>query len=231
MRTLHFPHKAHQTAPTRLVLLPGAFQAPEDLLQHGLVDTVRASGMAIDVTLVDLAIDTTADILDGAVLHRLHECITMPRTQSAQRLWLAGISIGGLIALRYAASHAEEIEGIWLLGPYPGNRILLNELRAAGGPRRWAESASAADDGEAFAWRWLAGRAHRPASPFIRLAWGEQDRFADGQRLMAETLPPDCAASVPGAHDWPAWKAMWQRFMDHAATLPDHVPQGAYRDA
>lgn len=228
MRTLHFPHETARSAPTLLIMLPGAFQQPEDLLQNGLVDTVRASGLPIDVTLADLDIVSTIDILDGAVLRNLHDLVTTQRTQPAQRICLAGISVGGLIALRYAASHADEIDGVWLLGPYPGNRILLNEIRTAGGPHRWADTTAAVDDGEAFAWRWLAGRLHHPTSPFIRLAWGEDDRFAAGQRLMAEALPPDCAGAVAGAHDWPAWTLMWQRFVDHAATMPHE--RGAHGD-
>src|SRR5258708_37647429 len=53
------------------------------------------------------------------------------------RVWLAGASLGGMGALLYEREHPGELTGLALFAPFLGNRELLDEIRAAGGPRTW----------------------------------------------------------------------------------------------
>jgi len=32
--------------------------------------------------------------------------------------------------------------------------------------------------------------------------------------LLAAALPPSSVDIVPGGHDWPTWRALWDRFLD-----------------
>ena len=39
------------------------------------------------------------------------------------------------------------------------------------------------------------------------------DRFVEGQRQLASTLDPANVREMPGGHDWPAWRALWDTFL------------------
>jgi pimeloyl-ACP methyl ester carboxylesterase len=59
------------------------------------------------------------------------------RERGHERIWLAGISLGGLAALSYAARHEPDVAGIVLISPYPATRDVLREVDAAGGLEHW----------------------------------------------------------------------------------------------
>ena len=127
------------------------------------------------------------------------------------------------MALAHAARHPGRVDGLFLLAPYPGNRLLSGAIGAAGGPVAWA-AAHAADhaDDEENVWRWLAQ--HGPAGkPEIYFAHADADRFADGQRMMAQLLPPQRVDLIAGGHDWPSWRRLWNNFLDrHGARVVGH---------
>jgi len=201
-------------APSLLVLLPGALQTPETLIDEGMVAAVRARRLALDLALVDPGLATINEATDGSVAQRL-ETLLLPARQQYRSLWLAGISLGGFMALAHAARHPGRVDGLFLLAPYPGNRLLTNAIEAAGGPARWATTAAvnAADD-EENAWRWLARNGRAGDAPEIHFALADADRFAAGQGLMAQTLPPERVDLIAGGHDWPSWRTLWNNFLD-----------------
>jgi pimeloyl-ACP methyl ester carboxylesterase len=135
-----------------------------------------------------------------------------------QEIWLAGISIGGFIAIDYADRHPGRIDALCLLAPYPGNRMVTGEIGAAGGIHQWPGDA-AEDDAERRVWRWMKHHRRLPAAPRVHLGYGQDDRFAPGLRLMAEALPADCVDAVPGGHDWPAWRRLWGNFLDRTMDI------------
>ena len=57
-------------------------------------------------------------------------------------VWLGGISLGGLFALDYAATDAGAWDGLCLLAPYLGNRLLIGEIVARRTPCRLAAGAA-----------------------------------------------------------------------------------------
>jgi pimeloyl-ACP methyl ester carboxylesterase len=199
-------------APTLLVLLPGANMTPDELQAEGFLDAVRARGLAVDV----LAAHTHLGLVyEGRVLERLEsEVLTPARARGHRRIWLAGISLGGFIALTYAMRHPGRIAGVVLLAPYLGRRPLVQAVAAAGGAAAWRGTARPRDaqDIDHELWQWLS--ALPPEAPPLYLGYGSDDRFAEGHRLLAELLPPGHVRQVPGGHDWAPWRRLWAEWLD-----------------
>jgi pimeloyl-ACP methyl ester carboxylesterase len=205
-------------APSLMVLLPGALQTPETLVEEGIVAAVRSRGLALDLALVDPALQTINQATDGSIAQQL-ESLLVPARQQYRTLWLGGVSLGGFMALAHAARHPGRVDGLFLLSPYPGNRLLTGAIEAAGGPAAWAEADFGAGndaDDEEHVWRWLARNGQAGRSPEIHLAHADADRFAGGQRLMAQLLPAQRVELIAGGHDWPSWRALWNNFLDRS---------------
>jgi pimeloyl-ACP methyl ester carboxylesterase len=214
-------------AATCAILLPPAYTSPDDFVRAGFASAARERSLALDLALVDL--DLT-HVTDGAVLRRLrHEIVLPARAAGCRTLWLCGISLGGFIALAYAERYAGEIDGICVLAPYLGNRMVTSEIAAAGGVTAWEPGELAADDDERRIWRFIKGS--RASGPRVHLGFGSEDRFAASQRMMAAALPPEMVDVLPGGHDWPVWRQLWDNFLDarlsrERASLPGLQPTG-----
>lgn len=210
MELLHFDTTGPYASPTQVVMLPGAYSAPQEFVDEGFVDALRASGTDADIVIAGARIE---HYVEGQVLDRLHDEVIGPaRARGVRSVWLVGISLGGLFALAYAARRGAELAGVLTLAPYLGRRTLLAEIEAAGGPEAWAASRRPQPDDllEHEVWTWLATR---PASPPMFLGHGRDDRFADAHRVLAARLPPDRVADGDGGHDWPVWRELWRTFL------------------
>lgn len=211
MELLHVDAAGPYAAPTLLVMLPGAYSAPQEFLDEGFVAELRQRRLPVDVVIAGAKVD---HYIEGPVLDRLHDEVIGPaRARGVRRVWLLGISLGGLFALGYAARRPGAVDGVLALAPYLGRRTLLAEIAAAGGPQAWAASRQPQADDliEHEVWAWIArGQAAGP----VHLGYGRDDRFADAHRLLAAQLPGDRHVDVPGGHDWPAWRALWQQWLD-----------------
>jgi pimeloyl-ACP methyl ester carboxylesterase len=197
-------------ASTRMVWLPGAFHSPEDFLQAGFDAQVRSRRLPLDLVFVDAQLEHLGD---RSVHERLRRDILAPaRARGCRSIWLAGISLGGFIALDYAASHPHDWEGLCLLAPYLGNRMLIAEIAGAPGLAAWQPGPLADCDEERRIWRFI--DAQRSDSRRMYLGYGREDRFAPAHALMAEALPANAVHAVPGGHDWRTWIALWEYFLD-----------------
>ena len=196
--------------PLLLALLSGTFSQPEDFIREGFVSAVRRRGIGAQIALAEVRM---AYFADGSVVDRIHECVVEPAlARGASRIWLAGISLGALASLSYASRRGERLEGLVLMSPYPGTRPLLAEIEAEGGLYNWQPKVGPDGDLEREAWRWLA---HRPAgAPQVHCYYGAGDRFAEGQRAMARTLPARAVHEMAGGHEWQDWRRMWDAFLD-----------------
>jgi hypothetical protein len=198
------------SAPLLLALLSGTFSEPDDFIREGFVSAVRTRGIAAQVAMAGMRM---ADFADGTVVERIRESIVEPaRERGATRIWFAGISLGALAGLAYASRRERELEGLVLISPYPGTRPVLAEIAAQGGLARWTPAIGAEGDLEREAWRWLARRGR--GAPEVHCYFGSEDRFAEGQRAMARTLPAQAVHEMPGGHEWPDWRRMWIEFLD-----------------
>jgi pimeloyl-ACP methyl ester carboxylesterase len=196
-----------------LVMLPGAGSAAEDFAAHGMVAAAQAGAMAVDAVALRPDIDL---YLDGTIAPALHEAVLTPYlAKGARRIWLLGISLGGMGALLYARAYPGIVEGLVLVAPFLGTHGTMAEVAAAGSVSAWSAAASGATEPERQMLSWL--QVHLGAAgarpPRLFLGHGRTDRFAIGHRLLAAELPPGQVALVDGGHDWPAWTAAWGEIM------------------
>jgi hypothetical protein len=213
MRATLVPAEPGRHARSRLILLPGAYQGAADLIRAGFARAVSEAQLALDLQLVDLELNHLTDRSMLSDLHRL--LIPEARAAGCTQLWLGGISLGGFLALLYAEHHPECCDGLLLLAPYLGNRMILNDLerQLAAPASEGAEAPELAE--ERRVWRFI--RHPPPGSPPVRLGFGSADRFATAHRLMARSLPSAQVSEVPGAHDWPVWLQLWKLMLPHLA--------------
>jgi pimeloyl-ACP methyl ester carboxylesterase len=200
-----------------VVFLPGRGDRPEDFARHGFVDRLRASGAECDAVGADSHIGYLENRSIGT---RLEEDVVAPaRAAGYREIWLVGISLGALSALIHEREHPGRVAGIVLIAPYLGEGEPLAEIAAAGGAARWIPPPPAAppatDDYVRRLWSFLKGTYATPgrAAVPLYLGYGRSDRYAEGQRLLAELLPPERVTTVLGGHRWGPWGALWRAFL------------------
>ena len=200
-------------AATRVVCLPGAYHTPEDFLTAGFQQAVRQRGLAVDLLLLDAEL---AHLGDRRFSKQLEDTVLRPaRAAGTRSVWLTGISLGGFMALDYVATHPGHVEGVCLLAPYLGNRMLLGEITKAKTLADWVPGELADSDEERRVWRFL--QTHRQGPPRLYLGYGRDDRFAQAHRLLAAALDAAAVDVVPGGHDWGTWQLLWENFLDSGA--------------
>jgi pimeloyl-ACP methyl ester carboxylesterase len=218
MRTQADPAPCGARPDTLLVLLPGSLSKVEEFVREGYVRTVREQGLSADVLLVDASVPYYQD---RSIVVRLHEDVIAPaRARGYRRIWIAGISLGAVGAMLYARDHADDVVGVVLIAPFLGSRLTAIDIRNAGGLARWpAEFSSEDSELDVSLWSWLKQQVD-PANPRpmpMLLAYGESDRFAFNQRVLAAALPASHVFTDPGGHDWDAWRPLWRHVV---ASLP-----------
>ncbi len=207
MRTIL--HPSGPDSKLLLALLSGTYSEPEDFVREGFPAAAREQGIDAELVMAEVR---AAWFADGSVVERIRSSVVAPaRERGRTRIWLVGISLGGLAALSYAARHEEDVEGILLISPYPATRDVLREMDEAGGLGQWKPVIPPEGDLEREAWMWLA--ASRADRPPVHCYFASGDRFASGQRRMAGTLAPERVREMPGGHDWEAWRALWTQFL------------------
>jgi pimeloyl-ACP methyl ester carboxylesterase len=208
MRSILKPAESGRVGATQMVWFPGAYHSAQDFLNVGFAEAVLKRRLPLDLRFVDLEMQ---HLDDREPLERLRHEIVLPALGSGVSIWLAGISLGGLVALDYASSYPDEFDGLCLLAPYLGNRMLLNEIAAAQGLAGWEPGELAQADAERRIWRYLKLRVDpRP----LYLGYGQDDRFSAAHGLLAQGLPADAVDIIGGGHEWRTWIKLWENFLD-----------------
>jgi alpha-beta hydrolase superfamily lysophospholipase len=191
-----------------MIWLPGAYHSAQDFLDEGFARAAAQRRVPLDLLFVDLEMQ---HLDDRDAFQRLRSEIVLPARDSGAAVWLAGISLGGLVALDYASSHSGELDGICLLAPYLGNRVLINEIAATSGLAGWEPGELAESDAERRIWRYIKTRVDsRP----LFLGYGRDDRFSAAHDMLAAALPADWVEVVAGGHKWGTWLNLWENFLD-----------------
>jgi pimeloyl-ACP methyl ester carboxylesterase len=200
-----------QQADTLVILLPGAYQQPEDFIEQGFVQAVRQRQLNIDLMMAELLF---SQIADQRALPEIYNSLIQPAIAAGYKnIWLAGISIGAYMAMAYAGRYPNQLAGLLLLAPYPGNRMTTGEIAFAGGIMAWTPDAIPDEDTERGNWYWLKTHAS-VTNTEVHLGYGEDDRFAESHLMMAQALPAAHVDKVAGEHVWPVWQQLWHNFLD-----------------
>jgi len=199
---------ANCTKAPLLVLLPGAHMSALDLQTRGFLAAATQLCAPINVISVETGLNyyQENDIVAG-----IHEEVVLPaRSRGSTRIWLAGISIGGMGALLYAQAHPKMADGLILLSPFLSARRLITEIDQVGGLQKWQpdDFTMAIPEHRMLAWlsRYQPGS---PVWPELFLAYGLQDRFRTGHQLLASLLPLAKVVTAEGGHDWETWTRLW----------------------
>ena len=207
--TICEPARAERPAPIRVVMLPAAYAAPEDFVQHGFASAVRVRRLDVDLVFAGFELQ---QVTDRTVLTRVRPELILPARSLGVRVWLGGISLGGYLALCCAERHPQELAGLCVFAPYLGSHIITGEIARAQGVVGWNAGEPADDDDERRVWRFI--QTLRSGSLAVHLGLGREDRFASRHRLMAAALRPESVDIVAGGHDWPTWYRLWENFLD-----------------
>jgi pimeloyl-ACP methyl ester carboxylesterase len=188
---------------TLVIFLPGIYDRAGDFERQGLVKAVRDRALRVDMVAVEAHFGY---YLAGSVIDRLHADIILPaRKRGYNDIWLVGVSLGGFGSLLYSKAYPQEVKGMLLISPflgYPAHSL---------DPVSWLESRN----GEDGLWQWLADYPNqRGTGPVIYLAYGEKDTFADTGAQLAQYLLPENVIRLPGDHDWPTWKLLWDEALN-----------------
>lgn len=225
---LHLPEvaasgedSASPEAPCAVVFLPGSFDQPRVFDRHAFDDVLSRRHPGIRTIAADAHMGYYRR---RTVLDRLVEDVVQPLRQDGYRVWLAGISLGGLGTLLYAKEHGDDprlgIEGLVTMAPFLGNDQLIDEITAAGGPLHWQPPSEVPPRGRKSVgyelWPWLAQWHGRAANerPEIILAYGLRDDFAPAGELLASLLDEDRVFTHPAGHDWDAWTPLWRAVVE-----------------
>jgi pimeloyl-ACP methyl ester carboxylesterase len=190
-----------------MIWLPGAYHSAQDFLDQGFVRAAAQRHVPLDLRFVDLEMQ---HLDDRDAFQRLRSEIVLPARDSGAAVWLAGISLGGLVALDYASTHLGELDGLCLLAPYLGNRMLMKEI-AASGLAGWEPGELVESDTERRIWRYIKTRADLAK---LFLGYGKDDRFSAAHEMLAAALPADWVEIVAGGHEWGPWLKLWENFLE-----------------
>jgi len=94
-------------------------------------------------------------LTDRTLLARVRQELLLPARAQGCSIWLGGISLGGYVALCCAERYPQEIDGLCLFAPLPGQSHRDDEIRPRRRRARVAPGEIAADDEERRIWRFI----------------------------------------------------------------------------
>lgn len=208
-------YRGHMPSKTLFVLFPGIGDIAEDFERRGFIDDLRRVAVGADA----VAVDAHYGYYSSRVIHEriTDDVLTAAIEAGYERIWLAGISLGGFGAVSYAARHTAHIAGLVLLAPYLGTSDLINEIAKAGGVGQWEPGQIDEHDYQREVWSWVKQGCMNGDAPVpVFLGYGKRDMFAHANGLLAQCLPAHRVFTVPGGHDWRTWKKIWRLFLGTA---------------
>ncbi len=180
---------------------------------EGFVEAVRSRNLPYDM----VAPGTHFGYYRARTLgERLRNDVILPaRSKGYERIWLVGVSLGGLGSLMYLKHHPEDVDGVLTLGPFLGYDEIIDEIYAAGGVAQWQPgSFDEQKKWQRMLWRWIKERdQHSNASP-VFIGYGDWDPYVRAHRLLAATLPPEQVYAVDGGHRFSTFRKIWEKFLD-----------------
>ena len=190
------------------------FDGHECFEKEGFVRAVRMRGLSYDM----IAPNTHFGYYNNRTLMvRLKEDVILPaKAMNYEKIWLVGTSMGGLGSILYLKDYEKNIDGVLLLGPFLGDRLIVDEIYSAGGIAHWEPgNYNEEDDWQRMLWHWLKDyNRHDSVHPPIYLGIGKEDLYYRAQKLLASSLSSEHVIEVSGKHRFSTFKRIWDIFLD-----------------
>lgn len=211
MAVLDVSPVAAPASPCVVVFLPGRRDSPGAYRRHRFAEMAAAAGVSARYVEADAHLGYYQD---EKISKRLTQDVIGPaRAAGARKIWIVGISMGGLGGLLMAREDPG-VAGVLALAPFLGDTE-PGLVARAGGLAAWKPgSKRAVADWERELWGWLQKYAAEGAvRPPVFLGFGLSDDFAPVDRLFGDALPPGRVFTAKGGHAWSAWTALWRQFL------------------
>ncbi|MCP4387112.1 MAG: alpha/beta hydrolase [Gammaproteobacteria bacterium] len=185
---------------TLVVLLHGRGGAAGNFVKYGAVEQIMNCQPRANIVAVDSYFAYYRErIIEG----RLREDVIKPALESGvKKVWLLGISMGGLGSLMYRKRYTDDIEAVILMAPYLGE---WDELEVYAQDPQLARTTGDPD----FIELWDGITDIVLDDPAITLAFGEDDDDNRQHRWLAGLLDGNRVISGPGNHNWSSWNKLW----------------------
>lgn len=203
--TTPIPHRDFHVEPsnsTLVVLLPGRGDALDLFVENGTVEQIRRCNP--DANIVGAGAHL-GYYTQRTLVEELRQTIVGPALAgNVERVWLMGVSIGGMGSLLYRRGHPSELEGVILMAPYIGE---WDELK------QYIEDPESVSPSDSPPWRLLWDHLTDTIDeePSVTLAFGTSDRFVRQQKWMAGHLDKNRVVRSSGGHYWWVWDDLWPR--------------------
>ncbi len=198
-----------KSAKHLVVFLPGLGDDPEDVVEGGLIDEMKAAPQ-FDAVVADAHFGYYKEFV---VLDRLHADVIGPIRDRYDEMWIVGVSMGGYGAVSYAERYPKEVTGVVLLAPYMGESDITEDIEEAGSLEAWRSEDFPAETKRTrhgvSIWKWLKQRPKYPDEPAIYLGCGDEDSHMRQLKLLRPVLPSDHILVRPGGHDWDVWRPLF----------------------
>lgn len=209
---------------TLLIFLPGRGDDIDSYQRAGFIAALRSSSRPLDSVVVDAHM---AYYNERTLVDRIeNDVIRIYQEKGYDKFIVAGISLGGVGALRLRFDFPELIVGTVLIAPFLGSVATIETIEAAGGLQSWRQQPYDSSDVGEEVWSWLSAMYDEQARtiPNTIIAYGERDRFAAIDEYLAKSLPNSHVFTNDGKHKWVAWTPLWSEIMssDSWANLESH---------
>ena len=190
------------------------FDGHECFEKVGFVEAVRMRGLPYDMIAPNAHFGYYND---RSLMVRLKEDVIKPaKAMNYEKIWLVGTSMGGLGSVLYLKEYPKDIDGVLLLGPFLGDKLIIDEIYSAGGLEQWEPGDyDEEDDWQRMLWHWLKEyNRHGSDHPTIYLGIGTEDIYYQAQKLLASSLFSENVIEVSGKHRFSTFKCIWDIFLD-----------------
>jgi pimeloyl-ACP methyl ester carboxylesterase len=201
-----------------IVFIRGVGGSHRSFEEEGFVADVWARGLPFDAASPNAHFGYYGD--RNLVVRLKEDVIDPARARGCKKIWLVGVSMGGLGAMLYLMERPEDIAGVYLISPFLGSEFFLEEMQTAGGVRQWNPgNYRVEDDWQRMLWHWMKTTVADNPDKMVYLGYGTDDFYRSGPELLAPLLPADRVYAIDGGHDYQTFKSLWRIFLEDDAKL------------
>jgi pimeloyl-ACP methyl ester carboxylesterase len=214
LAVLEYEGRAQVAKPKNLIIfMRGIGGSHESFEKEGLVAELIEKAPGYDVVAPNAHFGY---YLGRSLINRLKEDVIEPaKLKGYEKIWLVGISMGGLGSVLYCTEYPEDIAGVYLIAPVLGYDEVQKEIVAAGGLSQWKAGEYEMDDEwQKGIWHWIQTKLNSAHTPPLYLGFGKSDPYADGQYALADQLDKSRVIAIDGGHDYKTFKSLWTLFLE-----------------